>query len=92
MSIEELQEAPFKLMKWFYSSWSFWRIPFRTLVFPLHYLVMGWQHWHHGWVRDIIRDGGHRLIVEWHRKNEVGNFMIKLKSYVTKRFDVRPKA
>lgn len=68
MTIAELQETPIQLMKWFYSSWSFLRIPYRTLIFPLHYLVAGWHHWYDGWYRDIVKYGGHRLILRWQRR------------------------
>lgn len=82
MKLEELQETPIKLMKWFYSSWSFWRIPFRTVAFPFHYLAFGWSHWHYGWLRDIVRYGGHRLLVRWQRRNNSREYVARLKAYL----------
>lgn len=81
MSVAELQEAPLKLMKWFYSSLSFLRIPIRTVLFPIHYLFAGWHHWYHGWLREIFRYGGHRLIAQWHARQENRLFSIKLEAF-----------
>ena len=65
MSLEELQEGPMKLMKWFYSPWSFW---------------------------SIVKYGGHRLIVQWQRRNSGKEFLTRLKSYAHKGVVAKPKA
>ncbi len=81
MSLAELQEKPIEIMKWFYSHWSLWRIPYRTLVFPVHYLTAGFKHWHDGWLRDIIKYGGHRTVVKWLRKNGGREYLARLESF-----------
>jgi hypothetical protein len=91
MSLEELQEAPMKLMKWFYSPWSFWRIPFRTVLFPLYYLTLGWSRWRYAWLRDIVRYGGHRLIVQWHRRRNGQEFLARVKKYLDDKAMAEPK-
>lgn len=82
MSPEEFQETPIKLMGWFYSRFSFLKIPLRTVAFPLHYLVKGWHHWHRGWLEDIVKYGGHRLVRQWRKGREVDVFVAKLKGYI----------
>jgi radical SAM superfamily enzyme YgiQ (UPF0313 family) len=81
MSLVEFQETPIKLMKWFYSSLSFLRIPLRTIVFPIHFLLKGWYHWYHSWSREVVRYGGHRLARRWQKKQNVEAFVTKLENY-----------
>jgi radical SAM superfamily enzyme YgiQ (UPF0313 family) len=85
MSLKELQEAPLHIMKWFYSSLSFLRIPVRTLLFPLHYVVAGWHHWHYGWLREIVRYGGHRIIRKWHAREDNRQFTARLEEHINRR-------
>lgn len=85
MSVEELQDTPIKLMNWFYSRWSVLRIPSRTLIFPFHYLVTGWHHWHDGWLRDVVKYGGRRILVKWLKRHGNANFILKLEDYVKSR-------
>jgi hypothetical protein len=82
MTLEELQDTPFRLMKWFYPWWTFWKIPYRTLFFPIHYLAFGWRHWHYSWIRDITRYGGHRLLKKWQKKHDGASFIARLKGYM----------
>ena len=70
MSLQELQNTPLEIMKWFYSHWSFWRIPYRTLIFPLHYLLAGWRHWYDGWLQDVVKYGGHRILTQWFKNHK----------------------
>ena len=81
MTLKEFQEAPLQIMKWFYSSWSFWGIPFRTISFPIHFLVKGWHHWHHGWLTEIVKYGGHRLIKQWQKRHGNRTYLSSLESY-----------
>jgi len=81
MTLDELQNTPMELMNWFYSRWSFWRIPYRTLIFPIHYLVAGWRDWHDSWLREIIKYGGHRLLRKWQKSRTNAAFMARLKDY-----------
>jgi len=88
MTLKELQNAPIQIMDWFYSRWSFWRIPFRTLAFPIHYLFSGWRNWHDSWLREIIRYGGHRLVLRWQRDNGDVSFVKRLEGWAA----TRPKS
>jgi radical SAM superfamily enzyme YgiQ (UPF0313 family) len=82
MSLAELQNTPLKLMKWFYSRWSLIRIPYRTLIFPIHYLVAGWHNWHEGWLRDIVKYEGHRMMIKWFKNHSGRNFIAKLEEHI----------
>ncbi len=84
MSKKELQEFPIDLMKWFYNSGSFLRIPLRTVVFPVHYLIKGWQHWYYGWKNNVVKYGAHLLIKRWQRRQDTEAFLAKLESSKTK--------
>lgn len=81
MSLAELQDTPIKLMKWFYNRWSLWRIPYKTLVFPFHYLFAGWRHWHDGWLRDVVRYSGHRILIKWLKRQRGKEFISKLENF-----------
>lgn len=81
MSLKEFQDTPIELMRWFYSSLSFLRIPLRTVFFPIHYLFAGWQHWYHGWLTDIVKYGGHRIITTWKKRYRGESFLSVLESY-----------
>jgi hypothetical protein len=82
MTIKELQEAPIRIMKWFYSPLSFWRIGLRTIAFPFDYLIRGWKNWQRGWWRDIINYGGHLLLREWDRKEQEKKYLKMLEEYI----------
>lgn len=82
MTIEELQNTPLELMKWFYSHWSLWRISCRTVTFPIHYLVAGWQDWYDGWLRDVVKYGGHRILVKWFKNRADRHLTSKLERYI----------
>ena len=81
MTLAELQETPIKIMKWFYSSLSFFRIPLRTLSFPAHYLIKGWRHWYYGWWSDLVKYGGHLLIKQWLKGQKQDQFLTRIKKY-----------
>ncbi len=81
MKLEEFQEAPITIMKWFYSPFNLVQIPLRIISFPFHYLIAGWKHWFYGWWRGIARYGGHLLLRKW-RKSQNKNFSLeRLKRY-----------
>ncbi len=92
MTIAELQNAPIEIMRWFYNPWSFWRIPLRTLVFPIHYLVAGWKHWHYAWLRDLVRYGGHRILLKWFSNPASRNFAATLEKHAKARRPFSRKA
>lgn len=83
MSLKEFQDTPIKLMKWFYSWFSFLKIPFRTIAFPVHYLVAGWRHWHYSWLKEVVRYSGHRLVRKWKKRQAGRVFLSRLESYKT---------
>lgn len=85
MSLAELQDTPIKIMNWFYSRWSLWRIPYRTLIFPIHCLLAGWRHWYDGWIRDVIKYGGRRILVKWMKRHNGADFVPRLEEYVRHR-------
>lgn len=82
IGLKEFQDTPIKLMNWFYSRWSIFRIPIRTVLFPVHYVVAGWHHWHYGWLNDIVKYGGHRIVVKWRRRHDE-SFISRLENHQT---------
>lgn len=81
MTLTELQETPLKIMKWFYNPLSFLRIPLKTIAFPFDCLIRGWWRWRRGWLRDIVKYGGHLLVQRWHGKQRNVEFLTKLEQY-----------
>lgn len=86
MSLAEFQETPIRIMRWFYSSGSFLKIPLRTIAFPIHYLFRGWRHWYDGWWREVVRYGGHRLVMRWQKRYNAGKFISRLEDFKTKKY------
>lgn len=78
MSLRELQEMPTKLMKKFYDPMSFVRIAFKTVAFPVHYLIRGWDSWYRGWRNDLKKYGGHLFIKRWLKRYHSDNFIEKI--------------
>ena len=83
MTVQELQEIPTRIMKWFYSFFSFLRIPFWTIIFPFDYLVRGWERWRRHWYRDVVKGGGHILLVRWRNRHKGDIFLKKLQEYIS---------
>ncbi|MBA7672263.1 hypothetical protein ES703_80438 [subsurface metagenome] len=82
MTPQEFQEASMKLMDRFYSLFlSLINIPLRTIAFPIDYLFRGWEPWHRGWWRNVVRFGGHFLIRRWKRRQDVKLFIERLEKY-----------
>jgi len=81
MTLRELQEIPMKLMSKFYNPLSFFRIPLKTISFPMDYLIRGWRNWHRDWYRDVMKYGGHLLIQRWRRKQKGNKFIERLEKY-----------
>jgi radical SAM superfamily enzyme YgiQ (UPF0313 family) len=86
MTLQELQELPIKIMRWFYSPLNLVTIPLKTLIFPLDYLIRGWQCWYRDWRNDIRKYGGHLLIKRWIRHYKDQSFLKKLE-----KFSLKPK-
>jgi len=81
MTLTELQETPLKIMRWFYSPLSFLRIPLKTMFFPFDFLMRGWRRWHRGWLRDIVKYGGHILVQRWQKNLRNKEFLEKLERF-----------
>ncbi|MBI4812487.1 cobalamin B12-binding domain-containing protein [Candidatus Falkowbacteria bacterium] len=80
MMIRELQESPEIIMRWFYS-WTSWvRVPIRTIIMPLDYLLRGWASWYRGWWNDIVRCGARRVLRKIKEGERRGDFLKKLYS------------
>ncbi len=84
MTLRELQETPIRLMSRFYDPLSFFRIPLRTISFPVDYLIRGWRNWYRDWYRDVVKYGGHRLIQRWQRRQAKDGFIERLEEYKPK--------
>ena len=69
MSLEEFQEIPMKIMKWFYNPFTFIGVCLKILVFPLDYFIRGWQEWKGSWRKDVLRWGGSYLVKKWKQKH-----------------------
>src|SRR4030042_6568420 len=81
MTLEEAQEIPMMLMNRFYDPMGWSRIVLRIIVFPVDYILRGWQKWHHGWYGDVVKYGGHLLFTTWQRRQKIPDFLEKLKQY-----------
>lgn len=81
MTLSDIQEMPIKLMRWHYSSFSFVRIFFKTLIFPLDYLIRGWRRWYRDWRADIAKYGGHLLVRRWLKHYERQFFLKTLEKF-----------
>lgn len=78
MTLQELQEVPTELMRWFYGLTSLFRIPLRIITFPIDYLTLGWERWYYHWYCDVIKYGGHLLIQRWLKRQRKDNFLENL--------------
>ncbi|MEW6238740.1 MAG: radical SAM protein [Candidatus Omnitrophota bacterium] len=70
MTLRQLQYGPTKIMLGFYHWWARIRLPFRTVMMPFSYLVIGWGSWYRGWWNDVVKVGGHRLLKKWKSMEE----------------------
>jgi radical SAM superfamily enzyme YgiQ (UPF0313 family) len=73
----ELQEYPLELMSQFYPSGRI-RIVLRTLSFPIHYLITGWDPWYYRWWRQIVRHGAHGIIKRWREQHDTKGHLDRL--------------
>ena len=89
MELQELQELPTEIMRWFYNPLSFLKIPTKTLLFPFDYLIRGWKQWYRDWRNDVVKSGGHILIRRWSRRYESQSFLARLREFSFKNRDVR---
>lgn len=78
MTLAEFQDTPIWLMGCFYSRSSLYRLPLRIIAFPVHFFVRGWRHWRYGWIRDITKYAGHRLLIRWQKAHQTALFVNRL--------------
>lgn len=78
MTLREFQEIPMSLMSRYYDPLSCLRIPLRILAFPVDYFIRGWEDWHRGWYKDIIKYGGYLLIQKWKKRQQGDEFIRRL--------------
>jgi radical SAM superfamily enzyme YgiQ (UPF0313 family) len=81
MTLAELQEMPIKIMGWYYNWINSLKILYRTVAFPFDYLIRGWYRWHHDWLSDITKYGGHRLLKRWRNTQKKNPFLEGLEKY-----------
>lgn len=81
MTLQELQDLPTKIMRWFYSPISFIRIPHKAAMYFFFRLVGGWNYWYRGLRNDVAKFGGYRLIKKWRKRYEDQSFLEKLKNF-----------
>jgi radical SAM superfamily enzyme YgiQ (UPF0313 family) len=84
VNVREIQSAHTKIMKWFYGPVSFYKMVYRTLIFPLDYLSRGWEPWHSDWAREVIRWIGHGVVGRWLKAKEDKAHVKKLQEYLKK--------
>ncbi|TSC95107.1 MAG: radical SAM protein [Parcubacteria group bacterium Licking1014_1] len=70
VKLEDIQAANIKIMAWFYSPFSLYKLIYRTLAFPIDYLVRGWRPWHADWGREVIKSIGHKIVTRWKATRE----------------------
>ena len=70
IKLRDLQSANMKIMSWFYSPFSLYKLIYRTLAFPIDYLVRGWNPWYEDWGREVIKSIGHSIVTRWKETRE----------------------
>lgn len=71
MSTDEVQQCLFKLMRDFYSSWNFWRIPLHIFSFPLVVPVWSFSVWKRGWLNALLGYKGYRIVKKRIKQEEL---------------------
>lgn len=85
MSFEEFQEIPIRIMKWFYSPLSYFRVALRTCTFLIDIPTIGWKRWHRGWLREIIKSFGSHIVRRWEQRKEKESLIQRVKNYLKER-------
>ena len=70
IDMREFQSANLKIMAWFYGPFSFYRMVYRTLLFPVDYFFRGFGPWKSDWGREVILWIGHGIVKRWLRTRE----------------------
>lgn len=69
-NMREFQSAHVKIMAWFYGPFSFYKMVYRTLTFPVDYALRGWEAWYSDWGREVILWIGHNIVTLWLKTKE----------------------
>jgi radical SAM superfamily enzyme YgiQ (UPF0313 family) len=89
MSMKELQEIPINLMGRFYNGVNALKFWLRTIAFPFDWVIRGgWRRWHHlrqGWLKDLAKYEGHRLLKRWRKEENEELFLKRLEEYKKQR-------
>ncbi len=82
MNARQVQEGAIEIMKWFYSSWNFWKIPLLIFVFPFvvsfTFSSSGWQYWRRHWRNSILGYAGHLIIKQWLKLTKKSRWLERL--------------
>jgi radical SAM superfamily enzyme YgiQ (UPF0313 family) len=81
MTLEELQETPLRIMKWFYGPLSLYRGIFKTLFFPVVFCLRGFHNWHTSWKKDWLKYSGHRILRQWYQRKENADYLKRIEEY-----------
>jgi radical SAM superfamily enzyme YgiQ (UPF0313 family) len=81
MTLQEFQEIPMRIMKWFYSPLSFVGVFIKTIAFPIDFLLLGWEHWYRHWYRDVLVYGAYILIRRWQKRQRGDDFLKRLQEH-----------
>ena len=77
MSAKDVQQGAIKLMRWFYSSWNFWKIPLLIFAFPFA-VPFGFSGWYRHWRNSIWGYAGHRIVKQWTKFSKKGEWLERL--------------
>lgn len=86
MSFEECQEIPLRLMSWFYSPLSWFRIVLRICLPPLFYNpIKGWRGWKRALRTDAIKQFGSGIMRKWRQRKEKERLIQRVKDYLARK-------
>jgi radical SAM superfamily enzyme YgiQ (UPF0313 family) len=68
--LKDLQTTNMKIMAWFYSPFSFYKLIYRTCTFPIDYFIRGWNAWLVDFRTESIRWVGHTIATRWKKAKE----------------------
>ena len=77
MTAQEVQRASISIMKWFYSSWNFWKIPLMIFAFPF-VVPFSFSAWRRRWRNTIWGYVGHRIVKQWIKMNFKADWLTRL--------------
>ncbi|MDP3883195.1 MAG: cobalamin-dependent protein [Candidatus Staskawiczbacteria bacterium] len=81
-NLHELQSANLRIMKWFYSPFSFYKMVYRTLIFPVDCFLRGFGPWKSDWGREVILWIGHGIVKSWLQTRESEKHLEELEKHI----------